>query len=177
MILHSGEYRSPPVRKAYPLAECGLAPDRTVRLESNAPRRRRRRLRGGLRGRGRRWLRTRAGRREVRNRQPETQRRMNVSGAALVIWDTVAEAAFRPPSKGLGLQGKDRGLGSAPVLRGGFSYVEYRRVQRPTYIRNPNTRRRAGPSLRLPGTPRTGPMRVFLAKSSGTRPGAKTNPF
>ena len=86
MILHSGEYRSPPVRKAYPLAEeCGLAPDRTVRLKSNAPRRRRRRLRGGLRGRGRRWLRTRAGLREVRNRQPETQRRMNVSGAALVI--------------------------------------------------------------------------------------------
>ena len=34
---------------------------------------------------------------------------MNVSGAALVIWDTVAEAAFRLPSKGLGLQGKDRG--------------------------------------------------------------------
>jgi hypothetical protein len=34
---------------------------------------------------------------------------MNVSGAALVIRDTVAEAAFRLPSKGLGLQGKDQG--------------------------------------------------------------------
>jgi hypothetical protein len=66
---------------------------------------------------------------------------MNVSGAALVIRDTGKTTServvdtrwpkrvFRPPSKGLGLKGMDRGLRFAriaPILCGGVSYVQHR---------------------------------------------------